>query len=174
MASLIEKYEQPNFGSFPIFPSLVRSIISQQLSGVAASTIYERLKKISDISPESLLDVDVDQLNACGISRQKIFYIKNTSRASIAGLLYKIDELPDDEVVKILTKIKGIGRWTAEMTLIFSLGRKNVWPLADSGLLRAAKILYGVINCEQFFFLGNQFVPYRSYAAWYLWRFLDK
>lgn len=169
MRTLVEKYDPPKIGMTPIFTSLTRAIISQQLSEAAASTIFTRLKNLSAIEPYELLNIDIESYRSCGISRAKASYIQSVSQAALDGHIDNIDTLPDDEAIKALTKLKGVGRWTAEMILIFALGREDVWPTDDAGLLRAAKMLYDTQSIDDFIRLGERFQPYRSHVAWYLW-----
>jgi DNA-3-methyladenine glycosylase II len=173
MSRLIETHDPPRIGKNPIFFSLVRAVISQQLSETAASTIFKRLSAVSEISPSVLSVLDVDTFRTCGISSQKARYIKGIAEAALNVELENIDHLNDEDAIKALVKLKGVGRWTAEMILIFSLGREDVWPTDDAGLLRAAKALYGTQSVDEFVVLGGRFKPYRTHAAWYLWRALD-
>lgn len=169
MRELVTLCPPPRIGQNPVFFSLVRAIISQQLSEAAASTIFKRLSAISEITPDALVVLDVEAFRGCGISSAKSGYIKSISQSAIEGYLDNIETLSDDEAIKALVKLKGVGRWTAEMILIFALGREDVWPSDDAGLLRAARMLYGVQDVEAFIELGVRFKPYRTHAAWYLW-----
>lgn len=173
MQSLISRHGPPSIGRNPVFTSLVRAVISQQLSDAAASTIFNRLSALTDITPTALVGCETEAFRSCGISTAKAGYIRFISQAALEGQLGNIDHLPDGEVIKVLTKLKGVGRWTAEMILIFALGREDVWPSDDVGLLRAAKNLYGISSVGEFIMLGDRFRPYRSYAAWYLWSSLN-
>lgn len=173
MKVLVEKYDPPSLGETPIFISMVRAIISQQLSDAAASTIYKRLSNLSDITPTALQELDIERFRSCGISKAKADYIKSVSQAAAKGHFDNLDCLNDNEIIKALTRIKGVGRWTAEMILIFAIGREDVWPTDDAGLIRAAKNLYGILNVEEFIALGDRFKPYRSHVAWYLWCSLE-
>jgi len=173
MKSLVDKYDPPNIGKTPIFISLVRAIISQQLSDAAASNIFKRLSNLADITPTALQELDIERFRSCGISQAKVGYIKSVSQAALEGHFDNLNCLNDNEIIKALTKIKGVGRWTAEMILIFAIGREDVWPTDDAGLIRAAKNLYGTQNVEEFIALGDRFKPYRSHVAWYLWCSLE-
>lgn len=169
MRKLIETHDLPRIGKTPIFISLVRAVISQQLSEAAASTIFKRLSSIAEISPENLSILAVDKYRTCGISSRKAEYIMGISEATLDGKIRFIADLSDEDAIKSLVRLKGVGQWTAEMILIFSLGREDVWPCDDAGLLRAAKSLYDVQGADDFKALGERFKPYRSHAAWYLW-----
>lgn len=174
MIELMALHPPPRIGHNPIFFSLIRAIISQQLSEAAAATIFKRLKNLVSIEPEPLLALDTEAIRSCGISGRKADYIKSISAATINGALDNLETLPDEEAIISLVTLKGVGRWTAEMILIFSLGREDVWPCDDAGLLRSAKKLYGTANLDEFIKLGERFKPFRTHAAWYLWASLDK
>ena len=181
---LISKFGEINFSishkkSFAFhFENLVSSIIGQQLSLKAARTIEQRVKLIlkNEITPESILDSEDDDLRKTGLSYSKISYIKNLSNSILNGKLdlRTVDVLSDDEVITVLTKVKGIGKWTAEMFLIFSLKRPDVFSLTDVGLLNSIKKLYGDrLSKDEILTIINKWKPYRSYAAIYLWKSLD-
>ncbi|WP_036677993.1 DNA-3-methyladenine glycosylase family protein [Paenibacillus tyrfis] len=162
------------------FESLVLSIVGQQLSVKAAATINSRVSSlVSSITPEEIDRVDPEALRSAGLSSAKINYIKDLS----AKLLHKeidltqLPQLEDREVVEMLTKVKGIGQWTAEMFLIFSLGRMNVLSLGDAGLVRGARWLYSAENKKD----GNplaqhaqKWSPYCSVASLYLWEAVNR
>jgi DNA-3-methyladenine glycosylase II len=128
---------------------------------------------IAEITPDALIALDMESIRGCGISSSKVGYIKSISQAALNGTLNDIKTLSDEEAIKALVQLKGVGRWTAEMILIFALGREDVWPCDDAGLLRAAKKLYGVQGVSEFNILGERFKPYRTHVAWYLWCSLD-
>jgi len=162
-----------------LFSELVESIISQQLSNKAASTIYNRflaLFKGNEFpTPEQLLKIDVEKLRGAGMSYSKANYIKNVAKAFKTGDLniQKIKKMPDEEIIATLTKIKGVGKWTAEMILIFTLKREDVFSLGDAGLKKAVKNLYGITDEKEILQLSESWKPNRSFACWYLWKFLD-
>ena len=174
MMDLINRHGPSNIGCRPIFSSLIRAVIGQQLSEAAASTIFKRLSEITDILPNSLASLNDDDFRGCGISYQKQKYIRAICEAASDGYFDEIVRLNDDDSIAKLCKIKGIGLWTAQMVLIFSFGRPDVWPHSDAGLIRATKMLYHINNMYDFMVLGERFKPYRSHAAWYLWRSLDE
>jgi len=158
------------------FRALVSAIISQQLSTKAAATIKARLDALVDgrLTPDRLARVDDDALRSVGLSRQKISYLRDlqgrVSRGELA--LDALDEMPDDAVVTALTGVKGIGRWTAEMFLMFRLHRADVLPVGDLGIVKAVQRAYGMRKIptpERLTKLGEQWRPYRSVACWYLW-----
>lgn len=173
MRRLVDTFNPVSIGKSPLYEALIGSVISQQLSESVSATIYKRLKAISPITPEALSVLDVDSYRSCGISKQKAGYLKSISEAALSGELDNILDKPDYEIIAALTKIKGVGMWTAQMVLIFACGHQDIWASKDVGLLRAARKLYNVQTVEEFIDLGERFRPYRSYAAWYLWCVVD-
>jgi len=173
MRRLIDTLPTVEIGAQPLFPSLIRAIISQQLSESAASSLFNRLKSCAELTAEALLALDVAALRACGISTRKAESILALSRAAAAGELDNASNIPYDDLMERLLRLKGVGLWTVQIVLIFSLGREDVWPEQDAGLLRAAGKLYNVQDAAGFISLGERFKPYRSHAAWYLWRSLE-
>lgn len=167
----------------PVFHSLVQSIIYQQLNGKAADTILTRFKALFGDgcfpSAEQVLAIDLEQLRSAGLSRPKASYIRGIAeRAASRSLptLKECDELTDAEIVERLTQIKGVGRWTVEMFLIFNLGRLDVLPVHDLGVRRGFQIAYGkrkMPEPEQLERFGEKWRPYRTIAARYLWRAVD-
>ena len=166
-----------------LFESLLKSIVYQQLAGNAANAIYSRflsLYRDSLPTPEQIISTSDTVLRfTAGLSFKKIEYIKNLSTKIISGEL-NIQILPamqDEEVINELVKVKGIGRWTAEMFLIFSLQREDVFPLDDLGVKKAIQKLYNLSNLptrEYMIEVSCRWKPYRSIATWYLWKSLSK
>jgi len=162
------------------FTALTHSIISQQLSTRAAATIARRFDALFGgvPTPGALALVDDAQLRAVGLSSQKIRYMRDLcSRVAYGSLtLEKVNELPDEDVIQSLTQIKGIGRWTAEMFLMFRLHRPDVLPVDDLGILKAVQRAYGLRKlprAERLTKIGEPWRPYRSVACWYLWASLE-
>lgn len=155
------------------FESLVDAIVSQQISGKAADAILGRIRARIPMLPAALAAADPRRLRRAGLSRAKAVYVRELARFTDQGGLEGIEDLNDAEVVERLTSVKGIGVWTAEMFLIFSLNRLDVWPVGDGGLQRAARNLYRVRTPRSLLKLGDRFRPLRSHATWYLWRSLD-
>lgn len=160
---------------------LCRSIVYQQLSGKAAGTIMRRFLGLYEpdaLTPEILLQTTVDTLRGIGLSRQKITYMYDLAGKVQDGTLQLV-ALPtysDAEVIQHLTHVKGIGRWTAEMFLIFALGRLDVFPVDDLGIRKAIQRAYGYKRMPAPGTMhrhARKWVPYRSIATWYLWRSLD-
>jgi DNA-3-methyladenine glycosylase II len=162
------------------FAELVRAICYQQLAGAAASTIHGRVVAAldGDPTPEAVLALPVEQLRAAGLSGNKTASVRDLAERVLAGdvELDRVARLPDAEIVRELTMVRGIGRWTAEMFLIFQLGRLDVWPVDDLGVRKG----YGRIHqlevaptAKALEPLGEPLRPYRSVAAWYCWRAAD-
>ncbi len=161
------------------FYTLARSIVGQQISVVAAQAVWDRYeKKIKRVSPKNTLNMHFMTLKACGLSRQKISYLKSLSINLIEKKINpdKWDDYSDDQIIEELIKIKGVGRWTAEMFLIFNLCRPDVFPADDLGLIKGICNCYNInypITKEHAIRLSYKWKPYRSVATWYFWRSLD-
>ncbi|MFD1363387.1 DNA-3-methyladenine glycosylase family protein [Lentibacillus salinarum] len=158
------------------FKSLVRSIIGQQISVQAANAVFGRLEALveGNMTPEAILHVPDDQFRAAGLSGRKIVYLRDLTANVYDNTLDfdRISELDNQSVIKQLTRIKGIGKWTAEMFLIFSLGRMNVLAVDDIGLQRGAKWLYNVDRSERRKILLDKkpvWEPHLTIASFYLW-----
>ena len=166
----------------PEFATLVRSIVFQQLSGKSARPIFARLEQacVGTITPTAILKLHPAKLRKVGLSKQKSSYIRDLAKRTIAGELdfAALDSMSDAEVVEVLTKVKGIGEWTAHMFLIFALRRPNILPVGDYGVRSAIQRAYRKRKLptpkqvEQIA-RKNGWHPYCSVAAWYLWRSLD-
>jgi len=165
------------------FESLLKSIIYQQLAGSAANAIYSRFLLYYGDSlptPEQIISTSNTVLRfTIGLSFKKIEYIKNLSTKILSGELniQGLPDLQDEEVIAELVKVKGIGRWTAEMFLIFCLQREDVIPLGDLGVKKAIQKLYNLseLPTHQYMLeVSSRWKPYRSIATWYLWKSLSK
>jgi DNA-3-methyladenine glycosylase II len=162
------------------FSALVRAITGQQLSTKAASTIYGRLIALmpDGVTPGALSTLTDQQMRAVGMSRQKVAYFRDLCDKALSGAvaLDSLDSMTDDEVIAALTQVKGIGRWSAEMFLMFRLHRPDVLPVDDLGIVNAVKNVYGLRKrptADRIRKIGEAWRPYRSVASWYLWRTLD-
>jgi len=163
------------------FDAVCRSIVFQQLSGKAAGTIHGRFEGIyggRPPLPDELATTTDDKLRAVGLSRQKSAYLKDLGAKVAAGNLpiETLHELTDDEVIAALTQVKGIGRWTAQMFLMFRLGRPDVLPDLDLGVQKGIQRTYRLRKLptpERVKQIGAKWAPYRSVGAWYMWRLLD-
>ncbi|MEX0663923.1 MAG: DNA-3-methyladenine glycosylase 2 family protein [Acidimicrobiia bacterium] len=162
------------------FAELARAICFQQLAGPAARAIHGRFSDLFDgaPTPEAVLAHPVDGLRAVGLSVAKTASVRDLADKVLAGdvKLDRMGRLPDDEIVRELTLVRGIGRWTAEMFLIFQLGRLDVWPVDDFGVRKGYGILYGLDvmpTPKELQVSGEVFRPIRTAAAWYCWRATD-
>jgi DNA-3-methyladenine glycosylase II len=165
----------------PIFQTLVRSIVYQQLNGKAALSIYNRLAeaaKADPLTPESILKLRPQRMRTLGLSQQKLSYIRELARLTKSGEVNfeRCTTLEDAGVIEHLTQVKGVGVWTAHMFLIFALRRPNILPTGDFGVRAAIKKAYGLAemptpaDTER---IAAAWHPYCSVASWYLWRSLD-
>lgn len=180
LGKIIESY--PNdflFSKSDPFMTLARSIVGQQISVKAAQSVWDRLEiKIVKVNPLNIKKIHSNSLKSVGLSRQKVLYLKNLSEAFIKDKI-KIklwSKMSDEDVIQDLIQIKGIGRWTAEMFLIFNLCRADIFPLDDIGMIKGLCKIYNLnypINKDEVLKIGNRWKPYRSVATWYLWRSLD-
>lgn len=175
----LSDWPEPNYND--LFFDLVETILGQQLSGKAANTIIGRFKKLFGgkfPTPKKLLKMPDDKIRNCGTSWAKIKYIKNIATAVIDGSLplEKLPLLSDDEIRKELIKIKGIGNWTVEMTLMFSLRRPDIFSPGDVGLQNAITNLYKIKkgDIKKIMRLSEKWRPYRTLASLYLWKSLEK
>lgn len=173
MSGLVIRHGPARLRVRPGFRSLVDAIASQQISGRAADTILGRLRKQVGSSQRALACAHLRRLRSSGLSRAKALATRDLARFAQAGGLRGLNRLSDEAVVERLIQVRGIGIWTAEMFLMFSLGRTDVWPIGDGGVQRAAAGLYGATDRDALMALGEQFRPWRSHAAWYLWRSLE-
>lgn len=162
------------------FRSLVEAILSQQLSVKAAATIFARFQRLlaGKILPTTILQLRDEQFRGVGISRQKTSYLRDLSCKWQPGLINprRFAHMSDEEIIATLTQVKGVGRWTAEMFLIFSLCRLDVLPVDDLGFRNALKRAYGLRKppqAERITKLAEPWKPYRSIATWYLWASLN-
>ncbi len=162
--------------------ALVRSIVYQQLSGKAAATIFGRFRALFDQSQfptaQQIVAYDEQALRSCGLSTAKTLYVRSLCQAVVDDprFLSDCDALDDEAIVKKLTSVRGIGRWSAEMFLMFHLGRLDVWPVGDLGVRKAMQRLHRLPelpSANELTALGQRYAPYRSVASWYLWRLLE-
>ena len=163
------------------FQSLVESIIYQQLAGRAANAIYNRFINYynnKQITPARILNSPNDNLKKVGLSNRKIDYLKNLASHVYDGRI-NLEELPkmnDEEIINKLVNVKGIGRWTSEMFLIFSLGRQDILPVTDLGVRKAIQKVYSLPELPKpntMMEIAKPWRPYRSIATWYLWKSLS-
>jgi DNA-3-methyladenine glycosylase II len=163
------------------YGALLRSIVGQQLSTKAASTIYGRMLELFGghaPTPKQLLKADPEKIRAAGLSRPKIAYLRDLAQHVEEGTLEleRLPDLPDEEVAAQLTAIKGLGQWTADMFLMFHLGRPDILPVGDQGIRRAIQVEYGlrkVPDAKRMQQIAKPWRPYRTLASLYLWSSLD-
>jgi DNA-3-methyladenine glycosylase II len=179
---LIKQYPKPHFEDRSKFlmRELIESVISQQLSVKAADTIFSRFVGLFPNAEfpkaEMILQMDDEKIRNAGLSYAKVSYVKSIANAFVSDLvdIEKIKMQSDEEVIEELTQIKGIGRWTAEMILISTLKRPDVFSIGDLGLRNAITKLYGITDRKEMITLSETWKPHRSTASWYLWRSSEK
>ena len=180
LGKIIDSYPKDFlFSKSDPFLTLARSIVGQQISVKAAQSVWDKLVlKIGKINPEIIYRSHKNTLKSSGLSRQKVIYLKNLSFAFLNKDI-KINlwsKMSDDEIIEDLTQIKGIGRWTAEMFLIFNLCRADIFPVDDIGVIKGVCKVYNLkypLERKKLIQIGDKWKPYRSVATWYLWRSLD-
>ena len=181
MKNLINKYSDSNLTSRKdVFYSLCKSIIGQQISVAAANSVFLKFKKKCNkkINAKKVSNLTFAQLKSCGLSRQKVLGIKSLAKQTLEKSFNPklIKKMNDEEAINYLSNLKQIGRWSAEMILLFTYNRSNIWPVQDIGLLRAISKNYKkkYLPPENFVnLLKKRYTPYCSVATWYLWRSID-
>jgi DNA-3-methyladenine glycosylase II len=186
MAQLIARSRRYNVApavSIRPFDALAESIAYQQLSGKAAATIFGRVRALYPkrkwLDPEQLLATPDETLRGAGLSRAKTAALKDLAAKTIDGTVPSsraLLRMSDDEIIERLTQVRGIGRWTVEMLLLFDLGRPDVWPVDDYGVRKGFAKTFRrrkLPTPKQLMKIGEKWRPYRSVAAWYFWRALD-
>lgn len=181
MAAIIERVGPCRLVSRePTFETLARSITFQQLSGKAAGTIFLRLRKAVGrrFTASAFLKLSSEELRACGLSRQKIVSLTDLAEriARREIQFHKLHALEDEEIISVLSQVRGVGVWTVQMFLIFALERPNVMPLADLGIRNAVRKAYNLPEMPkpaELIELSAKWAPYCSIASWYLWRSLE-
>lgn len=180
LGTLIAQFDGLQIGSRgDAFTTLARAIVGQQLSVKAAQSVWNRLcADLSTITPAAMVASEATRLRACGLSGRKVIYLRDLAERfeSQALDVAAWSHLDDEAVIEQLTQVKGIGRWTAEMFLIFYMTRPDVLPLDDVGLQRAMRTYYNrgkPLSAHRMRRIGAAWAPWRSVATWYLWRGLD-
>ena len=184
ISKLIKSYQSPSETILTtrrdIFYSLCKSIIGQQISVAAANSVFLKFKKKckNKINAKNVSKLTFSQLKSCGLSRQKVLGIKSLAKQTIEKTFNPklIVKMTDEEAIDYLSNLRQIGRWSAEMILLFTFNRSNIWPIQDIGLLRAISKNYKkkYLPPEKFVkLLKKRFTPYCSVATWYLWRSID-
>jgi DNA-3-methyladenine glycosylase II len=180
MQALVGRFQGLALGSRgDAFSTLARSIVGQQISVKAAQSVWDKLAgRLGTVTPESLARSRKPTLRSCGLSGQKAGYLKDLAGKFLDGTLDpgSWNALDDEALILEMTRVRGIGRWTAEMFLMFHLARPDVLPLADLGLQRAMRLHYNrgrALSDARMRKIGAVWIPWRSVATWYLWRSLD-
>jgi len=165
------------------FAALMRSIVFQQLSGKAAGTIWGRVLDACPCKgspkPEAVLSVSYETLRAAGLSNNKALAVQDLTAKTLDGTVpgrRVLNRLPDEEIIERLTLVRGIGRWTVEMLLLFHLGRPDVFPVGDLGVRKGIAVTYGldtVPEADELERYGDRWRPFRSVGSWYMWRALE-
>ena len=178
MAAIIREHEEPPLKSKgQLFETLAHSIVGQQISALAADAIWRRLVELlGTVTPENITRASTESMRGVGLSGRTVEYLKGLADAND-----ELEQLPwttmnDDEVHRALCRLRGIGPWTADMILIFSLCRPDILPLGDIGVVRVMERLYADgarLNAEQLTEIAEPWRPFRTVATWYLWRSLD-
>jgi len=179
LAGVISDNEGPGlFSKGDMFSTLASSIVSQQISTAAAKTVWARFERlVGDVRPDTVLSADYEQLRQCGLSGRKAEYILGIAEAWKSGYGDKEwDSMSDEDVMASLTGLRGVGEWTAEMIMIFSLLRPDVFPVGDVGVVRAIEQLYSggsEMSKQEILERSGKWKPWRTVATWYLWRSID-
>lgn len=184
MAALIQKYKSPSetvlTSRKDIFFSLCKSIIGQQISVAAANSVFLKFKKKCNnkINANVVNNLKFNQLKSCGLSKQKVKGIQSLAKQTLDKTFNPrlIPKMSDEEAILYLSELRQIGRWSAEMILLFTYNRPNIWPVQDIGVLRAISKNYKkkYLPPDKFIeLLQKRFSPYCSVATWYLWRSID-
>ena len=184
LARLIDEHGsyQPRPSTDP-WSALVRAILFQQLAGAAASAIQRKWygfygDEEATPTPEQILETSDEDFRACGISRQKMSYFRDLALHTSDGRLKltRLSRMSDDDVIKALTAVKGVGEWTAHMHLMFHLGRPDILPVGDLGVRKGMQVAYALSEMptpKEAIGIGAKWAPFRSVGSWYMWRAAD-
>lgn len=160
-----------------LFYTLIRSVIGQQISVKAASTVWSRFcERIGDIKPENILSADIEELRSCGLSQRKAEYVIGISESWSDYDSLEWKEMSDEEIIQELIKLRGVGKWTAEMILIFTLLRPDVFPIGDIGMIRGIEKSYNSgerMSREELYAISEKWKPWRTVACCFMWRTVD-
>ena len=176
LGAIVRSYpDESLIGRGDLFSTLVRSIVGQQISVIAADAVWGRLVElVGEVNPEAIRKYSAEQLSTCGLSRPKASYIHGLAIEAKALILDNWDQFNDEELIKHFSQFRGVGPWTAEMILIFTLMRPDVFSIGDIGLIRAVQKLVPEAESKQDVLeIAQRWAPYRTAASWYLWRMLD-
>ena len=177
--AVIEDFEEPSLSSRgDLFATLIKSIVGQQISVIAASAVWSRFCNcVGEVNEESILSKSHQELREVGLSHRKVEYIVGIAKAwqdRYDDINW--DSMNDKEVIEELVKLRGVGRWTVQMLLIFALLRQDIFPIDDIGLIRGMEKLYNSGNTlekSELYEISNNWKPYRTMGVWYIWRSID-
>ena len=178
MAGIIEEFNDLELISRgDIFFTLIRSIIGQQISVKAASTVWSRFsEEVGNITPKNILSSDSEKLRECGLSKRKTEYVLGISESWKEYENLNWNELSDEQIIEKLTKLRGVGKWTAEMILIFTLLRPDIFPIGDIGMIRGIEKSYNCgerMSIDELYAISEKWKPWRTVACCYMWRTVD-
>ena len=160
-----------------LFYTLIRSVIGQQISVKAASTVWSRFcERIGDIEPKNILSADIEELRSCGLSQRKAEYVIGISESWSDYDSLEWKEMSDEEIIQELIKLRGVGKWTAEMILIFTMLRPDVFPIGDIGMIRGIEKSYNSgerMSVEELYAISEKWKPWRTVACCFMWRTVD-
>ena len=160
-----------------LFYTLIRSVIGQQISVKAASPVWSRFcERIGDIEPKNILSADIEELRSCGLSKRKAEYVIGISESWPDYHSLKWKEMSDEEIIQELIKLRGVGKWTAEMILIFTMLRPDVFPIGDIGMIRGIEKSYNSgekMSREELYAISEKWKPWRTVACCFMWRTVD-
>ena len=160
-----------------LFYTLIRSVIGQQISVKAASTVWSRFcERIGDIEPKNILSADIEDLRSCGLSQRKAEYVIGISESWSDYDSIEWKEMSDEEIIQELIKLRGVGKWTAEMILIFTMLRPDVFPIGDIGMIRGIEKSYNSgerMSVEELYAISEKWKPWRTVACCFMWRTVD-
>ena len=160
-----------------LFYTLIRSIIGQQISVKAASKVWSRFsQRIGDIEPKNILSADIEQLRSCGLSQRKAEYVIGIAESWSDYDSLEWKEMSDEEIIQELIKLRGVGKWTAEMILIFTMLRPDVFPIGDIGMIRGIEKSYNSgerMSVEELYAISEKWKPWRTVACCFMWRTVD-
>ena len=178
IAQIIEEYQDLELISRgDLFFTLIRSIVGQQISVKAAATVWTRLsEKVGDITPENILSKEFEELRSCGLSQRKVEYVRGIASSWDEFKHYEWDQMNDEDIINKLIQLRGVGKWTAEMILIFTLLRPDIFPIGDIGMIRGIEKFYNSgekMTTEEIYKLSDKWKPWRTVACCYMWRTVD-
>ena len=160
-----------------LFYTLIRSVIGQQISVKAASTVWSRFcERIGDIEPKNILLADIEELRSCGLSQRKAEYVIGISESWSDYDSIEWKEMSDEEIIQELIKLRGVGKWTAEMILIFTMLRPDVFPIGDIGMIRGIEKSYNSgerMSIDELYAISEKWKPWRTVACCFMWRTVD-